>query len=128
MKSGVSLLFSGLVVLVALAGCSTLADVAEQDGWQVAPAPDGRIFFLVGGAVYARAAPDKAPVPLDGNDKHLPVTRMLAFTKHASPLEMLVAAMQQGKNPPELALTAPASFPSVEELKRACKNKKPRTS
>jgi hypothetical protein len=34
MKSGVSLLFSGLVVLLALAGCSTLADVAEQDGWR----------------------------------------------------------------------------------------------
>jgi ribose transport system substrate-binding protein len=43
-------------------------------------------------------------------------------------LEMLVAAMQQGKNAPELALTAPASFPSVEELKRASKDKKPRTS
>jgi hypothetical protein len=37
MRSGVSLLFSGLVVLLALAGCGTLADVAEQDGWQVAP-------------------------------------------------------------------------------------------
>src|SRR5271163_3221490 len=43
-------------------------------------------------------------------------------------LEMLVAAMQQGKNPPELALTAPISFPSVEELKRAAKEKKPRPS
>jgi ABC-type sugar transport system substrate-binding protein len=43
-------------------------------------------------------------------------------------LEMLVAAMQQGKNAPELALTAPTSFPSVEELKRASKDKKPRTS
>jgi ribose transport system substrate-binding protein len=43
-------------------------------------------------------------------------------------LEMLVAAMQQGKNPPELALTAPTSFPSVEELKRAAKDKKPRSS
>jgi ribose transport system substrate-binding protein len=40
-------------------------------------------------------------------------------------LEMLVAATQQGKNPPELALTAPASFPSVEDLKRASKNRKP---
>jgi ABC-type sugar transport system substrate-binding protein len=43
-------------------------------------------------------------------------------------LEMLVAAMQQGKNPPELALTAPTSFPSVEELRRAAKDRKPRTS
>src|SRR5271156_1719770 len=43
-------------------------------------------------------------------------------------LEMLVAAMQQGKNPPELALTAPTSFPSVEELKRAAKDRKPRSS
>jgi ribose transport system substrate-binding protein len=43
-------------------------------------------------------------------------------------LEMLVAAMQQGKNPPELALTAPTSFPSVEELKRTVKDKKPRDS
>jgi ABC-type sugar transport system substrate-binding protein len=43
-------------------------------------------------------------------------------------LEMLVAAMQQGKNPPELALTAPTSFPSVEDLKRASKNRKPRSS
>src|SRR5580698_4612186 len=43
-------------------------------------------------------------------------------------LEMLVAAMQQDKKPPELALTAPTSFPSVEELKRAAKDKKPRTS
>jgi hypothetical protein len=41
---------------------------------------------------------------------------------------MLVAAMQQGKNPPELALTAPTSFPSVEELKRTVKDKKPRDS
>ena len=40
-------------------------------------------------------------------------------------LEMLVAATQQGKNPPELALTAPTSFPSVEDLKRALKNRKP---
>lgn len=31
-------------------------------------------------------------------------------------LEMLVAAIQHGKNPPEQALTVPASFPSVEEL------------
>jgi ABC-type sugar transport system substrate-binding protein len=43
-------------------------------------------------------------------------------------LEMLVAAMQQSKNPPELALTAPTSFPSVEELKRTAKDKKPRNS
>jgi len=43
-------------------------------------------------------------------------------------LEMLVAAVQQGKNPPELALTAPTSFPFVEDLKRASKDKKPRTS
>jgi ribose transport system substrate-binding protein len=43
-------------------------------------------------------------------------------------LEMLVAAMQQGKNPSELALTAPTSFPSVEDLKRALKDKRPRTS
>jgi len=41
---------------------------------------------------------------------------------------MLVAAMQNGKNPPELALTAPTSFPSVEDLKRASKDKKPRSS
>jgi ribose transport system substrate-binding protein len=43
-------------------------------------------------------------------------------------LEMLVAAMQQGKNPPELALTAPTSFPSVEDLQRASKDRKARLS
>src|SRR6202167_2916387 len=43
-------------------------------------------------------------------------------------LEMLVAAMQNGKNPPELALTEPTSFPSVEDLKRASRDKKPRIS
>ena len=43
-------------------------------------------------------------------------------------IEMLVAAMQQGKKPPELALTASTSFPSVEDLVRASKDKKPRTS
>jgi ABC-type sugar transport system substrate-binding protein len=43
-------------------------------------------------------------------------------------LEMLVAALRGGKNPPELALTAPTSFPSVEDLKRASKNSKPRTT
>jgi len=43
-------------------------------------------------------------------------------------LEMLVAAMQNGKNPPELALTEPTSFPAVEDLRRASRDKKPRTS
>jgi ABC-type sugar transport system substrate-binding protein len=43
-------------------------------------------------------------------------------------LEMLFAAMQNGKNPPELALTVPTSFPPAEDLKRASSGKKPRTS
>jgi hypothetical protein len=61
-----------------------------------APSPDGRIFFLVGGQVYARSAPGGEPAPLGGNDPALGVTRLLAFAKHASPLEMLVAAKPQG--------------------------------
>jgi hypothetical protein len=67
-----------------------------------APAPDSRIFFLVDGAVHASAAPDEAPLLLDANDKNLPVTRMLAFTRHASPLEMLVAAKPTGSAEEEL--------------------------
>jgi hypothetical protein len=34
-------------------------------------------------------------------------------------IEMLVAAIQQGKTPGELALTVPLSFPTIEELAKA---------
>ncbi|MFZ3215741.1 MAG: substrate-binding domain-containing protein [Candidatus Acidiferrales bacterium] len=43
-------------------------------------------------------------------------------------LEMLIAAMQAGKNLPELALTVPASFPPIEMLTRASGEKKLRVS
>jgi ribose transport system substrate-binding protein len=38
-------------------------------------------------------------------------------------LEMLVAALQGGKTPPEQVLTVPASFPPIEELLRTRKGK-----
>ena len=42
--------------------------------------------------------------------------------------EMLVSAMRDGKTPPEQVLTVPASFPSLEELIRAGRDKKPSSS
>jgi ribose transport system substrate-binding protein len=38
-------------------------------------------------------------------------------------IEMLVAAIQQGKTPAELALTVPISFPTIEELAKASAKK-----
>jgi hypothetical protein len=37
---------------------------------------------------------------------------------------MLVAAVRDGKTPPEQVLTVPTSFPSLEELMRAGRGKK----
>ncbi len=42
-------------------------------------------------------------------------------------LEMLVAAIREGKNQPEQMLTVPASFPGVDELTRAAREKSPRS-
>jgi hypothetical protein len=38
-------------------------------------------------------------------------------------LEMLVAALEQGKNPLEQVLTVPSSFPSLTDLLRLGKSK-----
>jgi hypothetical protein len=81
-------------------------------------APDPRIFFLVDGEVHARTAPGTTPVRLAQNDRGLHVTRMLAFTKLASPLEMLVAARPTGSTEEELwKLTlAPGAILSAQRV------------
>jgi hypothetical protein len=61
------------------------------------PAPaDSRLFFLVGGRLHVRRAPGEDPVLLPGSAPDLGVAHLLAFTKHASPLEMLVSAKPTG--------------------------------
>jgi hypothetical protein len=62
-----------------------------------APEPDERIFFLIGGRLYVRV-PGAEPVPLPGDDPALGVAHLLAFTKHASPLEMIVSAKPRGSS------------------------------
>jgi ribose transport system substrate-binding protein len=42
----------------------------------------------------------------------------------APALEMLIAALEQGKNPAEQVLTVPSSFPSLADLMRQGTNKK----
>jgi ABC-type sugar transport system substrate-binding protein len=89
------------------------ADEAAREKWMGVPFTgcDG---LIATGQQYVRSGLLAATVVVPPNTK-------LA-------LEMLVAAMRGGKNAPELALTAPTSFPSVADLKRASKNSKPRTS
>jgi hypothetical protein len=62
-----------------------------------APPPDERIFLLIGGRLHVRV-PGAEPVPLPGSDPDLGVTHLLAFTKHQSPLEMLVSAKPRGSS------------------------------
>jgi hypothetical protein len=76
MKSGVCFYLAGLVVLLALAGCSTLADVTEQDGWQVAPPSYAAVEddHLVTGSISAppRASEMSTPVlPIRTAKKHV---------------------------------------------------------
>jgi hypothetical protein len=68
MKSGVSLLFSGLVVMLALAGGSTLADIAEQDGWQQVAPPT----YAADNPVPSRVSEMSAPgLPTSAAKKHV---------------------------------------------------------
>ncbi len=69
-----------------------------------APAPDPRIFFQINGQLHVRRAPGEEPVLLAGSDPALGLTRLLAFDKHASPLEMLVAAKPEGATTEQLWL------------------------
>lgn len=73
-------------------------------GFLPAPTPDPRIFFQVNGQIYVRRAPGEDPVLLAGSDPALGLTRLLAFDKHASPLEMLVAAKPEGATTEQLWL------------------------
>jgi hypothetical protein len=94
-----------------------------------APSPDPRIFFLDDkGVVQVRLAPGAKLTALDGADPALGVRQLLAFAKHASPLELLVAAQPQGADRPHLwkltvadrtvlsqkEVVAASAFPSVE--------------
>ena len=71
-------------------------------GFLPAPAPDPRIFFQVNGQIYVRRTPGEEPVVLAGSDPALGLTRLLAFAKYASPLEMLVAAKPEGATTEQL--------------------------
>jgi hypothetical protein len=97
-------------------------------GFLPAPAPDPRIFFQVDGQIYVRRAAGEDPVLMAGSDPALGLTRLLAFDKHASPLEMLVAAKPEGATTEQLwqltleeksikqarLITADRGFPSQE--------------
>jgi hypothetical protein len=73
-----------------------LPKCVSATGFLPAPAPDPRIFLQINGQIYVRRAPGEEPVLLSGSDPALGLTRLLAFDKHASPLEMLVAAKPEG--------------------------------
>lgn len=61
-----------------------------------APIPDLRMFFLIRDQVHVASSPNQAPALLQGSDPSLRVTRLLAFARMTSPLEVLVSARPDG--------------------------------
>lgn len=73
-------------------------------GFLPAPEGDPRFFFLRDGIVHVSRTEAEMPAQLAGNDPALGVTRLLAFDRHASPLELLVAARPGGAQDEQLWL------------------------
>ncbi len=61
-----------------------------------APAPAGRVYALIGAQLHAFATRNSRPVALKGAPPGVTFTRLLAFARSATPLNLLVAARPAG--------------------------------